>query len=151
MHMPYSVLISVVVAVTNLAPTFGPFVGAFIGGFILLLASPGDVIAFEIFTLILQLCDGYIIKPKLFGDTLGVPGVWMVSGIILGGELFGVLGILVAVPVVGIITFVYRDYIALLEYRRKSESDAENDAARADELREEAAEIEHVLEDADSK
>ncbi len=151
MHMPYSVLISVVVAVTNLAPTFGPFVGAFIGGFILLLASPGDVIAFEIFTLILQLCDGYVIKPKLFGDTLGVPGVWMVSGIILGGELFGVLGILVAVPVVGIITFVYRDYIALLEYRRKSESDAENDAAGADVLREEAAEIEHVLEEADSK
>ena len=124
MQMPYSVLISVVVAVTNLAPTFGPFVGAFIGGFILLLASPGDVIAFEIFTLILQLCDGYVIKPKLFGDTLGVPGVWMVSGIILGGELFGVLGILIAVPVVGIITFVYRDYIALLEFRKKAELEA---------------------------
>lgn len=151
MHMPYSVLISVVVAVTNLAPTFGPFVGAFIGGFILLLASPGDVIAFEIFTLILQLCDGYVIKPKLFGDTLGVPGVWMVTGIILGGELFGVLGILVAVPVVGIITFVYRDYIALLEYRRKSESDVVNEAAEADLLKEEAAEIERVLDDADKK
>lgn len=151
MHMPYSVLISVVVAVTNLAPTFGPFVGAFIGGFIMLLASPGDVIAFEIFTLILQLCDGYVIKPKLFGDTLGVPGVWMVTGIILGGELFGVLGILIAVPVVGIITFVYRDYIALLEYRRKSESDAEADAAEADMLNAEAEEIERVLEAADSK
>lgn len=150
MHMPYSVLISVVVAVTNLAPTFGPFVGAFIGGFILLLASPGNVIAFEIFTLILQLCDGYVIKPKLFGDTLGVPGVWMVSGIILGGELFGVLGILVAVPVVGIITFVYRDYIALLEYRRSLKPDAEEEADKADSLNEEAAELERVLEKADS-
>ncbi len=121
MDMPYKVLISVVVAVTNLAPTFGPFVGAFIGGFVLLFASPGDVIAFEIFTLILQLCDGYVIKPKLFGDTLGVPGVWMVSGIVLGGELFGVLGILIAVPTVGIITFVYRDYVALLEERKQRE------------------------------
>ena len=75
----------------------------------------------------------------------------MVTGIILGGELFGVLGILVAVPVVGIITFVYRDYIALLEYRRKSESDAVNEAAEADLLKEEAAEIERVLDDADKK
>ena len=149
MQMPYSVLISVVVAVTNLAPTFGPFVGAFIGGFILLLASPGDVIAFEIFTLILQLCDGYVIKPKLFGDTLGVPGVWMVSGIILGGELFGVLGILIAVPMVGIITFVYRDYIALLEYRRKQELEA--DAAEEAKIREEAAEIDEALAEADAR
>ena len=149
MQMPYSVLISVVVAVTNLAPTFGPFVGAFIGGFILLLASPGDVIAFEIFTLILQLCDGYVIKPKLFGDTLGVPGVWMVSGIILGGEIFGVLGILIAVPMVGIITFVYRDYIALLEYRRKEE--LEEAAAEEAKLKEEAAEIDEALAEADSK
>lgn len=148
--MPYSALISVVVAVTNLAPTFGPFVGAFIGGFILLLASPGDVIAFEIFTLVLQLCDGYVIKPKLFGDTLGVPGVWMVSGIILGGEIFGVLGILVAVPVVGIITFVYRDYIALLEYRRKNDA-AQTSDAEADKLKAEAAEIDEVLSDADSR
>ncbi len=143
LNMPYSALISVVVAVTNLAPTFGPFVGAFIGGFILLLASPGDVIAFEIFTLILQLCDGYVIKPKLFGDTLGVPGVWMVSGIILGGEIFGVLGILAAVPVVGIITFVYRDYIALLEYRRRSDSEAL--AEEKEKLEAEEAELDEAL------
>ena len=124
MKMPYAVLISVVVGITNLAPTFGPFVGAFIGGFVLLFADPAHTIPFLIFTLILQLCDGYIIKPKLFGDALGVPGVWMVSGIVVGGEMFGVIGILMAVPMVGIITFVYRDYINKLEARRKSEAEA---------------------------
>lgn len=131
MHMPYAVLISVVVGVTNLAPTFGPFVGAFIGGFVLLFADPAHTIPFLIFTLILQLCDGYIIKPKLFGDALGVPGVWMVSGIVVGGEMFGVIGILLAVPTVGIITFVYRDYIDRLEARRREENEAaEAEAAK---------------------
>ena len=148
MDMPYKVLISVVVAVTNLAPTFGPFVGAFIGGFVLLFASPSHVIPFEIFTLILQLCDGYVLKPKLFGDTLGVPGVWMVSGIVLGGELFGVLGILIAVPTVGIITFVYRDYIALLEERKKKK--AELTAETEDRLKAEAAEIEQAVAEQDA-
>lgn len=148
MDMPYKVLISVVVAVTNLAPTFGPFVGAFIGGFVLLFASPSHVIPFEIFTLILQLCDGYVLKPKLFGDTLGVPGVWMVSGIVLGGELFGVLGILIAVPTVGIITFVYRDYIALLEERKKKK--AELTAEAEDRLKAEAAEMEQAVAEQDA-
>ena len=148
MDMPYKVLISVVVAVTNLAPTFGPFVGAFIGGFVLLFASPSHVIPFEIFTLILQLCDGYVLKPKLFGDTLGVPGVWMVSGIVLGGELFGVLGILIAVPTVGIITFVYRDYIALLEERKKKK--VELAAETEDRLKAEAAEIEQAVAEQDA-
>ena len=148
MDMPYKVLISVVVAVTNLAPTFGPFVGAFIGGFVLLFASPSHVIPFEIFTLILQLCDGYVLKPKLFGDTLGVPGVWMVSGIVLGGELFGVLGILIAVPTVGIITFVYRDYIALLEERKKKK--AELTAETEDRLKAEAAEMEQAVAEQDA-
>lgn len=124
MKMPYAVLISVVVGITNLAPTFGPFVGAFIGGFVLLFADPAHTIPFLIFTLILQMCDGYIIKPKLFGDALGVPGVWMVSGIVVGGEMFGVIGILMAVPMVGIITFVYRDYIDRLEAKRKAEAEA---------------------------
>lgn len=111
MNIPYAVLISVVVGVTNLAPTFGPFVGAFIGAFILFFADAGNTIIFLIFTLILQLVDGYVIKPRLFGNTLGVPGVWITVGIILGGKFFGVLGILLAVPLVGIITFLYREYI----------------------------------------
>ena len=143
MQMPYSVLISVVVAVTNLAPTFGPFVGGFIGSFVLLFASTGSTIPFIVFTIILQLCDGYVIKPKLFGQTLGVPGIWMVSGIIIGGELFGVLGILMAVPVVGIMTFVYRDYIAGLEAGKKAELEAKQ--AEKARIKAEMADIEHKM------
>ncbi|MDD5833596.1 MAG: hypothetical protein PUC98_09000, partial [Clostridiales bacterium] len=59
-------------------------------------------------------------KPKLFGNSLGVPGVWITVGIVVGGKLFGVPGILLAVPVVGIITFVYRGYIERCERIRLS-------------------------------
>ncbi|HBH70960.1 MAG TPA: AI-2E family transporter, partial [Lachnospiraceae bacterium] len=72
-QMPYIALISIVVGVTNLAPTFGPIVGAVIGGFILLMVNPWYALWFLIFTVILQTIDGYVLKPKLFGGSLGIP------------------------------------------------------------------------------
>ena len=68
--IPYSVLISVIAGVTNLAPTFGPIVGAAIGAFILILVQPWFCVAFLIITIVLQTVDGYILKPKLFGESL---------------------------------------------------------------------------------
>lgn len=108
--MPYAVLISVIVGITNLAPTFGPIVGAAIGGFILVLVKPWYGLAFIIFTVIIQTIDGYILKPKLFGESLGVSPLMILVSIILGGRLFGVGGILLAIPFAAIIDFVYRDY-----------------------------------------
>lgn len=108
--MPYAVLISVIVGITNLAPTFGPIVGAIIGGFILVLVKPWYGLAFIIFTVIIQTIDGYILKPKLFGESLGVSPLMILVSIILGGRLFGVGGILLAIPFAAIIDFVYRDY-----------------------------------------
>ena len=117
--MPYAVLISVIVGVTNLAPTFGPIVGAIIGGFILVLVKPWYGLAFIIFTVILQTVDGYILKPKLFGESLGVSPLMILISIILGGRLFGVGGILLAIPFAAIIDFVYRDYcLKKLEEKR---------------------------------
>lgn len=117
--MPYMVLISIVVGVTNLIPTFGPFIGAFIGGLILLFASPQSVIPFLIFTLVLQLCDGYVIKPKLFGGALGVSGVWITLGIIVGAKLFGFTGVLLSVPFVAIVNFVMDGIIERKEREKK--------------------------------
>ena len=109
--MPYQLLISVVVGVTNLAPTFGPILGGVIGSFILVLVNPWYALWFIIFTLILQTCDGYVIKPKLFGGTLGVPAVWILITIIVGGRMFGVWGIMLAIPFAAIFDYVYQDMI----------------------------------------
>ena len=120
--MNYSVLISVIVGITNLAPTFGPIVGAVIGGFILVLVKPWHAILFLIFTIILQTIDGYVIKPKLFGESLGVSPLMILISIILGGRLFGVAGILLAIPFAAIIDFVWKDYVLKKLEERKLKS-----------------------------
>ena len=109
--LPYVGLVSVFVAVTNIIPTFGPAIGALIGSFLLLLVEPWYAGAFLIFTLILQTLDGYVIKPKLFGDSLGVSGLWILIGIVAGGKMFGVVGILLAIPMVAILDMLYHKFL----------------------------------------
>lgn len=109
--LPYSVLISVIVAITNLAPTFGPIVGALIGAFILVLVNPWYAFWFIVFTIVLQTIDGYVLKPRLFGESLGVSPLMVLIAIILGGRLFQVVGILLAIPVAAILDFVFKDYV----------------------------------------
>ncbi|MCR5157166.1 MAG: AI-2E family transporter, partial [Butyrivibrio sp.] len=111
MGMPYAALISFIVGITNLAPTFGPIVGAVIGAFILVLVNPWYALWFLIFTIILQTVDGYILKPRLFGGSLGVSALMILISIILGGRLFGVAGILFAIPFAAIFDFTWRDFV----------------------------------------
>ena len=109
--MQYVGLISFVVALTNLIPTFGPMIGGVVGGFVLLMVNPMHALLFIIFTVVLQLMDGYVIKPRLFGNSLGVSGLWILIAVIVGGNMFGVIGILIAVPCVAIIILIYDTYI----------------------------------------
>ncbi len=119
--MPYVGLVSFVVAITNLLPTFGPVVGGVIGGFVLLMVNPWHALAFLIFSAVLQTIDGYILKPKLFGDSLGISGLWILVGVIVGGSAFGVVGILLAIPAVAILDFLHREYLLpWLEARHKT-------------------------------
>ena len=119
--LPYIPLISVVVGVTNLLPTFGPFVGAAVGAFILVLNKPVYALWFLIFTVILQLIDGYVLKPRLFSSSFGLPAVWSLVSIILGGKLFGVIGIFLAIPVVAVLASMYHDRFLPWLARRRGE------------------------------
>ncbi len=125
MRMQYVGMISVVVAVTNLVPTFGPVVGGVIGAFILLMVKPWHALAFIIFTLVLQTVDGYVIKPNMFGDSLGVSGLLILVTIITGGKMFGVTGILLAIPFAAILDFLYKDYILVKLRERREKKDRE--------------------------
>ena len=119
--MPYIVLLSVVVGVANLVPTFGPFVGGTIGAFILVLVNPWYALWFLIFTFLIQTVDGYILKPRMFGDSLGVPAVWVLVSIIVFGRIFGILGVVVSIPLAAILTYMYQSWIVIkLEKRRES-------------------------------
>ncbi len=136
--MNYIILISVVVAVTNLIPTFGPIIGAVIGAFILVLINPLHALYFLIITFVLQTIDGYVIKPRLFGGSLGVSGVWILLFVIVGGKLFGIGGMLLAIPCAAIASFIYNDWkisraklISAREEKAKGENeeDGEDDDA----------------------
>ena len=124
--MQYIGLVSVVVGVTNLVPTFGPLVGGVIGVFILLMVRPWHALIFLIFTLILQTIDGYILKPKLFGNTFGVSGLLILLAIVIGGKIFGIIGILLAIPSAAICDYVYREIIIPhMEKKRKEQGKKE--------------------------
>ncbi|MCR5775082.1 MAG: AI-2E family transporter [Lachnospiraceae bacterium] len=141
--MDFAVLVSVIVGITNLAPTFGPLVGAIVGALFLVFVNPWYALWFLLFTIVLQTLDGYIIKPKLFGNTLGISALWILISIIVLGRMFGVAGILLAIPVAAILDIVYKELILGRLERRKEEKRiaiAEAEAKRsADEAAKKAA------------
>ena len=126
--MQYAALITVIVAVTNLAPTFGPILGAVISGVLLVLIDPMMAIIFLLFTLVLQTIDGYVLKPKLFGGSLGVPSVWILLFLVVGGRMFGVAGILLAIPISAILSFTITDFINRQEKTHPMEDQPPEDA-----------------------
>ena len=105
-HTPYPLLVAIIVGVTNLVPTFGAIVGALISMALILLVNPPAVIAFFIFIVILQVADGYFIKPMLFGETMGLASVWVLVAVVIGVRMFGIVGGLIAVPIVAILSYL---------------------------------------------
>ena len=121
----------------------GLIIGLANGAFILLLVNPWYALAFLIFTICLQTVDGYILKPKLFGGTLGVPGIWILICIIVFGRMWGVAGILLSIPLAAILDFIYHDYILARLQRRHAKSEAAEGNVRAGEDRDVAVRQEY--------
>ena len=126
--MPYVGLVSVVVAVTNLVPSFGPAIGGTVGAFILLMVKPWYALVFLILTVLLQTADAYVIKPKLFSNSLGVSGLLILVASILFGNLFGILGVLLAIPASAILSFVYQEYFLPRREKRMQEEESAAEA-----------------------
>ncbi len=99
----YAFLISVLVGVTNIIPIVGPFLGTVPGAFILLLIDPIKALWFIIFIVCLQQIDSNLIYPRVVGTKVGLPALWVLVAIIIGGGLFGILGMLLAVPTMSLI------------------------------------------------
>lgn len=98
-NMPYAVLVSVVIGVTNIIPFFGPFIGAIPTAILILMVSPVKCIYFIIFILVLQQFDGNILGPKILGNSTHLSSFWVLFAILLFGGLFGIVGMVIGVPV----------------------------------------------------
>ena len=146
--MDYIGLIAIIIGVTDLIPTFGPIIGTIIAALILLLVNPTHAIIFVIFYLVLQQIDGYVIRPKLYGNTFGVSGLWILVAIIVGGRMFGVLGILLGVPVIAILDYLFKQVIIpKVRARREKAIRKANGLEEVEEAIEEAVEGESKPED----
>lgn len=110
--MPYPMLLAVVCGVTNLIPFFGPFIGAIPCGVLILLVDPVKVIWFGLFVLVLQQLDGNVIKPHLFGESMGLPAIWVLVSITIGGGLFGIPGMLLGVPVFAVLYLLFAEFVS---------------------------------------
>ncbi|MEF9917289.1 MAG: AI-2E family transporter [Lachnospiraceae bacterium] len=106
MEMPYTVLVSVVVGVTNVIPFFGPYIGAIPSAILIILDNPMKGIYFIIFIIVLQQVDGNIIGPKILGDSTGLSAFWVVFAILLGGGLFGFVGMIMGVPTFAVFYYI---------------------------------------------
>jgi len=114
----YSPLISIIIAVTNMIPTFGPFIGAIPALLLSLMTAPVYALYMLIIIVVLQIIDGNIIGPRVLGSSMGINGFWIMFSIIVFGALFGVLGMLIAAPVFGVLRVLIKNWI----YRRNHET-----------------------------
>lgn len=105
-NMPYAVLVSIIIGVTNIIPVFGPYIGAVPSFLLILLASPVKSIWFLIIIIIIQQIDGNIIGPKILGDSTGLSPFWVLFAIVVFGGLFGVVGMLFGVPIMGMVYYL---------------------------------------------
>ena len=99
LRLDFAVLISVFIGITNIIPVFGPFIGAIPSVFILLLIDPLQAVIFCVLILIIQQLDGNFIGPKILGSSIGISALWILFSIVVGGDLFGIVGMIVGVPV----------------------------------------------------
>ncbi|MBQ8403818.1 MAG: AI-2E family transporter [Clostridia bacterium] len=97
--MPYAAMIGTLIGFTALIPVAGAYIGAGIGAFMILTVSPIKAVWFLVFIVILQQLEGNIIYPRVVGSSIGLPGIWVLAAVTIGGGLFGILGMLIGVPI----------------------------------------------------
>ncbi|QSX09370.1 AI-2E family transporter [Alkalibacter rhizosphaerae] len=111
MNMPYVLLVTVIIGLTNLIPIVGPFIGAVPAIFIIMIVDPIKALMFFFFIIALQQLDGNVIKPKVLGNTVGLPGLWVLVSIILGAGLYGIVGMLMGVPTFALLYSLFGEWI----------------------------------------
>ena len=127
LNMPYTLLVSVLIAFTALIPIFGAFIGCFVGAFLILMVDPMQMIAFVVTFLILQQIEGNLIYPKVVGSSVGLPSIWVLAAVTVGGSLMGIVGMLIFIPIVSVIYTSFRASV----YKRLKKKLKDEPAARA--------------------
>lgn len=119
---PYALMIGALVAFTSLIPVAGAYIGAGVGAFMILTESPVQALLFLLFILVLQQLEGNIIYPKVVGTSIGLPGIWVLAAVTIGGGIFGILGMLLGVPIAAAVYRIVGDDVKKAEIVSETET-----------------------------
>ena len=128
LRLPYATMIGALVAFTALIPVAGAYIGAFSGAFMILTVSPVKALIFLAFIIVLQQIEGNIIYPRVVGSSIGLPGIWVLAAVTLGGGVLGVVGMLLAVPLTATAYKLLREHLNRKKVNSEAAS-AESDKA----------------------
>ena len=112
-QMPYALLVGVVISFTALIPIFGAFIGCAIGAFLIFMVDPIKALGFIVLFLVLQQIEGNFIYPHVVGNSVGLPSIWVLAAVSLGGSLMGVVGMLIFIPIVSVVYALFREIVYL--------------------------------------
>ncbi len=111
--LPYALLTGIVIAFTALIPIFGAFIGCMVGTFLIFMVNPVKALIFIILFLVLQQIEGNLIYPHVVGNSVGLPSIWVLAAVSMGGNLMGVVGMLIFIPIVSVIYALFREVVYL--------------------------------------
>lgn len=130
--MPYAALISTIVGCTALIPIFGAFFGTAVGAFLLLMIDPMTAVWFVLFIIILQQVESNVIYPRVVGNSVGLPGIWVLFTVLVGGGIFGIFGMLVGIPIASVAYCLFKDSVCS-RLKRQNIGEEQIDAAGEEE------------------
>lgn len=111
LRMPYAMLTGIVIAITALIPIFGAFIGCVVGMLLIVMVNPIQALWFLILFLVLQQVEGNLIYPHVVGNSVGLPSIWVLAAVTVGGNLFGIIGILVFIPFCSVLYALFRTFV----------------------------------------
>lgn len=111
LRFPYALLVGVLVAFTALIPIFGAFIGCVVGAFLILMVNPAQALGFIVLFQVLQQIEGNLIYPRVVGNSVGLPAIWVLAAVTVGGNLMGILGMLIFIPIVSVLYALLREWM----------------------------------------
>lgn len=113
LKLPYALLVGVLIAFTALIPIFGAFIGCGVGAFLIFMVDPMKALIFVVLFLVLQQIEGNLIYPHVVGNSVGLPSIWVLAAVSIGGSLMGVVGMLIFIPIVSVVYALFREIVYL--------------------------------------
>ena len=110
-RMPYALLVGMLIAITALIPIVGAFIGCIIGALLIAVTNPMQALLFVVMFLVLQQIEGNLIYPHVVGSSVGLPSIWVLAAVTLGGSLMGVLGMLIFIPLCSVLYALFRGFV----------------------------------------